>query len=59
MKLLKEGYGLNVEDHEEINTDDYIDYENFGQKLLKIIQNESDNDDNFMENIPKMDFIDE
>ena len=59
MKLLKEGYGINVEDHEEINADDYIDYENFGQKLLKIIQNESDNDDNFMENIPKMDFIDE
>lgn len=59
MKQLKVEYGLNTEDNEEINKDDYIIYENFVQKLLNIIQNESDNDDNFMENIPKMDFADE
>ena len=59
MKQLKVEYGLNTEDNEEINKDDYIIYENFLQKLLNIIQNESDNDDNFMENIPKMDFADE
>jgi hypothetical protein len=59
MKQMKVEYGLNTEDNEEINKDDYIIYENFVQKLLNIIQNESDNDDNFMENIPKMDFADE
>ena len=56
INLLRKDYGLNVEHDEEINIDEYIIYENFEQKLLKIIQNESDNDDNFMENIPKMDF---
>ena len=56
INLLRKDYGLNIEHDEEINIDEYIIYENFEQKLLKIIQNESDNDDNFMENIPKMDF---
>ena len=60
IKQLKEEYGFKEESNEEINLDEYIDNEKFEQKLLKIIQNESDNDDNFMENIPKMDdFIDE
>ena len=48
-------YGLNIENNEEINLDDIIIYENFEQKLLKIIQNDSDNDDDFIANIPKMD----
>ncbi len=59
IKLLKKEFGFNIENNEEIDSDEYINYENFEQKLLTIIQNESDNDDNFMENIPKMDFVDE
>ena len=58
IKLMKEEFGLKEEHIEDINSEEYIIYENFEQKLLKIIQNESDNDDNFMENIPKMDFND-
>ena len=46
-------YGLGQND--ENNTEDFIIYENFEQKLLKIIQNDSDNDDDFIANIPKMD----
>ena len=55
IKQLKVEYGLNIENNEEINLDDIIIYENFEQKLLKIIQNDSDNDDDFIANIPKMD----
>jgi hypothetical protein len=56
---LKEQYGFKSENNEDVNLDEYINNENFVQKLLSIIQNESDNDDNFMENIPKMDFTEE
>ena len=56
---LKKEYGIKLENIEDTNLDEYINNENFVQKLLNIIQNESDNDDNFMENIPKMDFADE
>ena len=55
IKLLKEEFGFK----NETNTEDYINNENFVQKLLNIIQNDSDNDDDFMDNIPKMDFADE
>ena len=55
IKLLKEEFGFK----NETNTEDYINNENFVQKLLNIIQNDSDNDDDFMNNIPKMDFADE
>jgi len=53
---LKEQYGFKSENNEDVNLNEYINNENFVQKLLSIIQNESDNDDNFMENIPKMEF---
>ena len=53
---LKEQYGFKSENNEDVNLNEYINNENFVQKLLSIIQNESDNDDNFMENIPKMKF---
>ena len=53
---LKDQYGFKSENNEDVNFDEYINNENFVQKLLNIIQNESDNDDNFMENIPKMEF---
>ena len=33
---------------------DFINFDIFGQKLLKIIQNDSDNDEDFFENIPVM-----
>ena len=59
IKLIKETYGVKEENNEELKSNDYINYENFEQELLKIIQNESDNDDNFMENIPRMDFNEE
>ena len=55
IKQLKVEYGLGQ--NEEKNSEDFIIYENFEQKLLKIIQNDSDNDDDFIENIPKLDFI--
>ena len=55
IKQLKVEYGLGQND--EKNSEDFIIYENFEQKLLKIIQNDSDNDDDFIENIPKLDFI--
>ena len=38
----------------EANYNDFINYDLFGQKLLQIIQNDSDNDEDFMENIPVM-----
>ena len=53
---LKEQFGFKSENNEDVNLNEYINNENFVQKLLSIIQNESDNDDNFMENIPKMEF---
>ena len=53
---LKEQFGFKSENNEDVNLNEYINNENFVQKLLNIIQNESDNDDNFMENIPKMEF---
>ena len=53
---LKEQYGFKSKNNEDVNLNEYINNENFVQKLLSIIQNESDNDDNFMENIPKMEF---
>ena len=34
--------------------DEYINFDLFGKKLLNIIQNDSDNDEDFMENIPVM-----
>ena len=60
IKLLKEEFGIKKEESNEENNDDFINNENFEKKLLNIIQNDSDNDDdNYMENIPKMDFADE
>ena len=34
--------------------DEYINFDLFGKKLLKIIQNDSDNDEDFFDNIPVM-----
>ena len=48
-------YSLGEGSDEIINANEYINYEAFVQKLLKIIQNDSDNNENFMENIPVMD----
>ena len=47
--LLQNQFKINENDGE------FINYDLFGQKLLKIIQNDSDNDENFLENIPVMD----
>ncbi len=55
VNLLQKIYSLGEGSDEIINANEYINYEAFVQKLLKIIQNDSDNNENFMENIPVMD----
>ena len=52
---LQNTYKVNVENEEENNYKDYINYDMFAQKLLSIMQNLSDNDEDFLENIPVMD----
>ena len=56
---LKKEYGFNLDNEENKDNAEYINNENFVQKLLNIIQNDSDNDDDFMENIQKYDFAEE
>ena len=46
INALKNNYGVN---------EDYIHYDNFVEKLLQIIQNISDNDENVLEGIPEGD----
>ena len=46
INYLKNNYGVNG---------DYIHYDNFIEKLLQIIQNISDNDDNVLDGIPEGD----
>ena len=48
-------YSIEEDNNKQININEYINYESFVQKLLTIIQNDSDNNENFMENIPVMD----
>ena len=47
INALKNNYGVN---------EDYIHYDNFVEKLLQIIQNISDNDENILDGIPEGDF---
>ena len=51
--LLHQQFKIDGNDVEN-NYNDFINYDLFGQKLLQIIQNDSDNDEDFMENIPVM-----
>ena len=51
--LLMQQFKVN-ENNEENNYNDFINYNLFEQKLLQIIQNDSENDEDFMENIPVM-----
>ena len=51
--LLQQQFKIDGNDCEN-NYNDFINYDLFGQKLLQIIQNDSDNDEDFMENIPVM-----
>ena len=53
LNLLQKQFKL-IENDEQNNFNDFINYDMFGQKLLKIIQNDSDNDEDFLANIPKM-----
>ena len=55
INLLQNIFKINDENAEENNYKEYINYNMFGQKLLSIIQNLSDNDEDFLENIPVMD----
>ena len=55
INLLQKIYSLGEANNEQKNTNEYINYETFVQKLLKIIQNDSGVDGDFMENIPVMD----
>ena len=48
-KLLQKQFEIKEENDGEL-----INYDMFEQKLLKIIQNDSDNDEKFLENIPVM-----
>ena len=56
---LKKEYGFNLDTEENKDNEEYINNENFVQKLLNIIQNDIDNDDDFMENIQKYDFAED
>ena len=47
-------FKLNEEYRGEINIDDFINYEVFIQKLLNIIQNDSNDEEDFLENIPNL-----
>ena len=55
INLLQKIYSVAEGNNEQININEFINYESFVQKLLTIIQNDSDNNENFMENIPVMD----
>ena len=55
VNLLQKIYSIEEGNNKQININEYINYESFVQKLLTIIQNDSDNNENFMENIPVMD----
>ena len=48
-------YSIEEDNNKQININEYINYESFVQKLLTIIQNDSDNNENFIENIPMKD----
>ena len=55
INLLQKIYNIGEVNNDQINAKEYINYDMFTQKLLNIIQNISDNnDENFLDKIPVM-----